>query len=127
MKYLGQLKIIYLIIWNDLSLCLALQAFGTKEEMLNSAQILRLTSLPKLVAWNPWAPRVSLRSHSARSTQPHCPRQQTIEVLVSVCLFGSGNVIYRRPLGAISSWPLLSYIIMRHPWHIKHYQDLFKT
>jgi len=36
----------------------------------------RVTSLPKLVAWNPWGPRVSLRSHVARSAQPHCPRQR---------------------------------------------------
>ena len=36
-----------------------------------------VTSLPALVALILVAPRVSLRSHSARSAQPHCPRQRT--------------------------------------------------
>jgi hypothetical protein len=38
---------------------------------------LRLTSTAHARRVYPRAPRVSLRSHSARSAQPHCPRQRT--------------------------------------------------
>ena len=40
-----------------------------------------LTSAVRARRWYPWAPRVSLRSHSARSAQPHCPRQRTRQIL----------------------------------------------
>jgi hypothetical protein len=35
---------------------------------------------PALVAWNPVAPRVSLRSHIARSAQPHCAHPRILAV-----------------------------------------------
>ena len=42
--------------------------------------VIHLTSQFALVAWYPSAPRVSLRSHSARSAQPHCAHPRILAV-----------------------------------------------
>jgi hypothetical protein len=53
----------------------AIRGFG---DFLNRPGINQhLTSLPALGPCSPGGPRVSLRSHGARSAQPHCPRQRT--------------------------------------------------
>ena len=48
-----------------------------KKSVLDWAKNQHLTSTAHARRLYPCAPRVSLRSHDARSAQPHCPRQRT--------------------------------------------------
>jgi len=56
-------------------------------------------TLPTLVAVNPWAPRVSLRSHSARSRSTTLRPPANPRVL-GFARMGGRNVVGRCPLGA---------------------------
>jgi hypothetical protein len=48
-----------------------------KKSVKGWGKKLHLTSTAHARRVYPRAPRVSLRSHGARSAQPHCPRQRT--------------------------------------------------